>query len=173
MSEYQEEVYQAREVPGDGGTTLVVGDLVLNSTNDHAGGSSGSTTSFDLDLTNVLGTDEDFLITLNSSDQPASWTAGFSVDGTVIPPQALISRDQVYLTTGPARRLLAPGMSGIVPPAFNRRGDALASPIVRPGGSLLRVRPRNDTNGEDVIAGLRRPWSAWRAAPAWSTLTAH
>lgn len=82
VSEYQAEVYQAREIPADGGTTLVVGDLVLTSTNDHAGGSNGTTTAFDLDLTNVLGASEDFLITLDTYDQPSSWSAGFDVNGT-------------------------------------------------------------------------------------------
>lgn len=82
VSEYQEEVYQVREVVADGGTTLVIGDLGLTSPYDHAAGSNGNTTTFGNGFTNMLGTSEDFTITLAATDAPAGWTGQFTVDGS-------------------------------------------------------------------------------------------
>ncbi|MBK9076771.1 MAG: Omp28-related outer membrane protein [Flavobacteriales bacterium] len=80
VSEYQAEVYQAREVVAEGGTTLIVGSLT-GPPAPYAGGSSGSTTTFANTFSNELGASADYIFTLASADAPADWTASFDVQG--------------------------------------------------------------------------------------------
>jgi hypothetical protein len=81
-SEYQSEVYQAREVKADGGTTLVFGTLALQGAgNGYGAGAYYSNTPFHLDLTNVLGASGQFLITLEAIEQPGDWNYNYEVYG--------------------------------------------------------------------------------------------
>ncbi len=80
VSEYQSEVYQARDVAADGGTTLIIGALAADA-QPYRGGATNSLTTFSGGFTNALGGSEDYLITLTSTDAPASWQSGLSVDG--------------------------------------------------------------------------------------------
>ena len=80
VSEYQEEVYQVREVIAEGGTTLIVGTLT-GPTTPYAGGSAGTTTTFNNTFSNELGATADYIFTLASADAPADWTASFDVQG--------------------------------------------------------------------------------------------
>ena len=81
VGEYQGQVYQAREVIADGGTTLVVGELTSTSGSDFHSGSAGTGLSLGNEFTNLLGADEDYLVSLTSADAPADWTGTFSVGG--------------------------------------------------------------------------------------------
>ncbi|MEO8590340.1 MAG: Omp28-related outer membrane protein [Flavobacteriales bacterium] len=80
VSEYQSEVYQARNVAADGGTTLVVGDL-QGDTQPYRSGSDGTLTPFNGSFTNQLGVDEQYVITLTSYGSPLTWQSSFTVDG--------------------------------------------------------------------------------------------
>ncbi|MBK9193760.1 MAG: Omp28-related outer membrane protein [Flavobacteriales bacterium] len=80
--EYQTEVYQAREVPADGGTTLIIGDMALTSANDHAAGTNGSGTLFETEFTNALGANGDFIVELTTINAPAGWNEYFTIQGT-------------------------------------------------------------------------------------------
>ncbi len=83
VSEDHSEVYQAREVLADGGTTLVVGDLASASP-AYTGGSSGQVSAFNGTFTNLLGADEDYQVTLTSYGSPATWASTVLVDGSAI-----------------------------------------------------------------------------------------
>ncbi|MBK8498062.1 MAG: Omp28-related outer membrane protein [Flavobacteriales bacterium] len=80
ISEYQSEVYQAREVAADGGTTLVIGALQSDALAYRAGTEAASTT-FDGSFANALNADEDYVITLTSYGSPVTWANSFTVDG--------------------------------------------------------------------------------------------
>lgn len=82
IGEHQGEIYQAREVVADGGTTLVIGTLA-DDTPLFAAANAGAGTSLPSTFTNALGADADYLITLISNDAPADWNAQFTVDGTI------------------------------------------------------------------------------------------
>ncbi len=94
VSEYQSEVYQAREVAADGGTTLVIGDLVGDPL-PYRGGTDATLTSFTGSFTNGLGVDDQYLVSLTVNGQPAGWTAGFKVDGV-----SYTSSTTVSITSG-------------------------------------------------------------------------
>ncbi|MFZ1686221.1 MAG: Omp28-related outer membrane protein [Flavobacteriales bacterium] len=79
--EYQTEVYQAREVAADGGSTLIIGDVTLTSASDHAAGSNGSATLFETEFTNALGAPNDFIIELTAINAPTGWSSFFTVQG--------------------------------------------------------------------------------------------
>lgn len=83
VSEDHSEVYQVREVPAIGGTTLVVGELVGPALT-HVAGSNGQNTVFNSTLTNVLGGDADYQVTLTSYGSPVTWASSMVVDGTPI-----------------------------------------------------------------------------------------
>lgn len=90
VGEYQSDVYQARTIPANGGTTLVIGDL----THDPApfrGGVNGTANDFTLTMTNALNADEDYVITLVTESAPASWSTGLTVNGTDHPGTATVS----------------------------------------------------------------------------------
>ena len=89
-SEYQSEVYQAREVKAEGGTTLLVGELT-NSGASHAAGQNAVTTPFTFNSSNLLGADEDYLVTLTSDDQPLDWSSSFVINGTTYTSSATIN----------------------------------------------------------------------------------
>lgn len=90
VSEYQSEVYQAREVAADGGTTLVIGELV-GDPQPYRGGADATLTAFTGSFTNSIGADEQYLISLTVNGQPASWTAGFKVDGVAYSTSATVN----------------------------------------------------------------------------------
>ncbi|MBK8339315.1 MAG: Omp28-related outer membrane protein [Flavobacteriales bacterium] len=81
VSEDKTEVYQAREVLAEGGTTLIVGNLTGPAT-PYAAGSSGSTTAFTNTFSNELGASADYIFTLASADAPADWTSSFDIQGS-------------------------------------------------------------------------------------------
>ncbi|MCB0792597.1 MAG: Omp28-related outer membrane protein [Flavobacteriales bacterium] len=81
VSEYQNEVYQAREVPADGGTTLVVGDLVSNGP-VYAAGGAGTNTDLNGSLQNLLGSNADYLVDLSSTNAPGDWSGSFTILGS-------------------------------------------------------------------------------------------
>ncbi len=81
ISEDHSEVYQAREVEADGGTTLIIGGLV-GPAQPYAAGSNGGTSAFSGSFTNALGADGPFTVTLASTNAPADWNSGFTVSGT-------------------------------------------------------------------------------------------
>lgn len=80
VGEYQSDVYQARTVPADGGTTLVIGNL-QGDPQPFRGGGSGVADDFSLSLTNELGADEDYIISLVPTGGPSSWATGLTVNG--------------------------------------------------------------------------------------------
>lgn len=90
IGENQSDVYQAREVAVDGGTTLVIGEL----TNDgalHAGATSGAGAGFDMELTNTFGSATDFTVSLTTLSAPSDWTGSFTVNGTTHTAPATIT----------------------------------------------------------------------------------
>lgn len=80
VSEYQSDVYQARTVQAQGGTTLVTGTLV-GDPSPYRGGSAGQSSDFNLTMTNMLGEGSDYVITLSVIDAPDGWTGGITVNG--------------------------------------------------------------------------------------------
>lgn len=82
VSEYQSEVYQAKNVAADGGTTLIIGALEADAQPYRAGIASSATT-FAGGFTNALGATEDYIVTLSSTDAPATWQGAILVNGGV------------------------------------------------------------------------------------------
>lgn len=78
IGENQGDVYQAREVDMDGGTTLVIGDLA-NASGSHAVGIPGGDAPFTIDLANLLGAEGDFIVGLEALDAPADWSGHFEI----------------------------------------------------------------------------------------------
>lgn len=91
VSEFKTEVYQVRQVPADGGTTLIVGELASTAGNAYQAGSNGTALSLGNNMTNALGADEDYLITLSSTDAPADWAAQFMIMGTAYSGPAVVT----------------------------------------------------------------------------------
>ena len=98
VSEDKSEVYQVREVPANGGTTLVIGDLSSGSPT-HVAGSAGQTDSFSSTFSNLLGTTEDYQVTLLSYGSPVTWGSAITVDGTPVSNPATISVQSGVPTT--------------------------------------------------------------------------
>ncbi len=90
VSEYQTEVYQVKAVPANGGTTLVIGAL-QGDAQPYRGGTASATTTFGGSFTNGLGTDEQYVITLNSYGSPVTWANSFTVDGVAQSNPATVS----------------------------------------------------------------------------------
>lgn len=80
VSEYQSEVYQAREVAAIDGTTLLIGSLQSDA-QAYRAGSTGAGTLFLGSFNNQLGADEQYTIALASTGAPLTWTGNFTVDG--------------------------------------------------------------------------------------------
>lgn len=80
ISEYRSEVYQAREVMADGGTSLVMGDLTAPAV-PYVAGQVNTPSTFDHTLTNTMGAAMDYQIELTSADAPAGWNSSFTFMG--------------------------------------------------------------------------------------------
>jgi len=83
VSEDHSEVYQARTVLADGGSTLFIGGLD-NSTPQFVHGTNGTPSSFSSTFNNELGMDDDFVVSLTNNGAPASWGTTLSVNGSAI-----------------------------------------------------------------------------------------
>jgi thiol-disulfide isomerase/thioredoxin len=83
VGEYQSDVYQARTVPAIGGTTLVTGVLAPDAA-PYRSGSNTVTTTFNASITNALGADAGYIVSLTALDAPASWTTSLEVDGNSV-----------------------------------------------------------------------------------------
>jgi hypothetical protein len=81
VGEYQSDVYQAKTVPADGGTTLVTGVLTQDP-DPYKGGSDAQTSDFTVGMTNALNADADYTITLSQVAGPASWASALEVNGS-------------------------------------------------------------------------------------------
>jgi len=81
ISEYRSEVYQVREVPMDGGTTLVIGALEGDA-QPYRSGTNGTASTFTSSFGNQIGVDEDYVVTLTGAGAPGTWTSSFTVDGS-------------------------------------------------------------------------------------------
>ncbi len=80
IGEDHHDVYQAREISANGGTTLVIGDLQADA-QPYRPGQNGTSTAFNGSFSNSLGNDEQYIITLNSYGSPVTWANSFTVDG--------------------------------------------------------------------------------------------
>jgi len=98
VSEDKSEVYQVRDVPADGGTTLVIGDLTSGSPT-HVAGSSGQTNSFSSSFSNLLGATEDYQVTLLSYGSPVTWGSTITVDGAPVSNPSTITVQSGVPTT--------------------------------------------------------------------------
>lgn len=81
VSEVQADVYQARTVPAVDGTTLVTGVLTEDAA-PYRSGTASQSTVFNMDLTNALGAEGGYVITLTATDAPSGWASMITVDGT-------------------------------------------------------------------------------------------
>lgn len=81
IGENQSDVYQAREVAVDGGTTLVIGELV-DSGSLYQGAVPSAEASFAMDLTNTFGSSTDYSVSLTALDAPSGWSGQFVIGGT-------------------------------------------------------------------------------------------
>lgn len=81
VSEYQGDVYQARTVQAVGGTTLVTAVLQGDAAPYRSGAASAST-DYSLSMTNALGEDAAYTVTLTTVQAPASWTGSLTVNGS-------------------------------------------------------------------------------------------
>lgn len=80
VSEMQTEVYQARTVPAVGGTTLVTGALAADPM-PYRNVPASQSTAFDMNLTNAMGAESGYVVTLTATDAPATWASAITVAG--------------------------------------------------------------------------------------------
>lgn len=118
VGEYQTEVYQAREVAADGGSTLIIGNAALTSPYAHSAGSNGANTTFGTTFTNELGAPEDYIVELTAINAPAGWQSFFTIQNIDYPTVA-----NVAMTNGVAE----PVSVTITPSATPGIGDYLLS----------------------------------------------
>lgn len=106
VGEYQSDIYQAREVPLTGGTTLVIGDLT-DVAQPYAGGTEAMPSTFTSGLTNLLGEDAEYHIVLTALNEPWGWQGSFTIaggaptnDATVAVPEGTDPVIQVSVVPG-------------------------------------------------------------------------
>lgn len=80
VGEYQSDVYQTRTIAAIGGTTLVTG-LLTQDAAPYRSGSNAQATTFNASVTNALGADADYIVTLTALGAPTSWASELDVDG--------------------------------------------------------------------------------------------
>lgn len=155
VSEDHSDVYQVREVPAIGGTTLVVGELVGPALT-HVAGSNGQNTVFNSTLTNVLGGDADYQVTLTSYGSPVTWASSMVVDGTPIAnPGTIAVADAATVT-------IAVQVTPDAAPGIGRYVLSIAS-VNDPGAPVLEQE-------FNVISGITDLIVTHTGAEAWEQL---
>jgi hypothetical protein len=92
VTESHQEVYSGVEVNAIDGTTLLT--AALSSPEEFVLiGESGSTSTFELNITNLLPAADDFELTLTNENQPAGWNSAFVVDGMAYDETAIVNID--------------------------------------------------------------------------------
>ncbi len=81
VSESHQEILSGADVPAIDGTTLVVASLTEPS-NTVLNPAESTTATFNMNITNKLATDEDFLFTLTKDDELTGWGSSFSLNGS-------------------------------------------------------------------------------------------
>lgn len=93
IGEHQSDVYQAQEVPLNGGTTLVVGSLGAPST-PYASGEQATAETFTSGFTSFFEGTTDFLVTLETLEAPGDWSGAFNVNGTSHQSSATVTMNE-------------------------------------------------------------------------------
>jgi len=155
IGEYQSDVYQAREVALDGGTTLIIGSFAGNGS-PYRPGSNGNNTAFDGSFTNALGADAEYSVTLEAVDAPGTWTAYFEMNGIEYPNTATVN-----ITNGNAQ-----GINVVVQPdaavGIGTYKLSIAS-TANPGAPVVEQE-------YSVISGVRDLVVTSPGAEAWEAL---
>jgi len=90
VGEYQSDVYQARTIPADGGTTLVTGVLTQDPA-PYKGGVNAQSSDFNIGMVNALGADGDYVVSLTQVDGPTSWGSTLDVNGSAFTSGSTVS----------------------------------------------------------------------------------
>ena len=90
VGEYQSDVYQAREVAADGGTTLVIGSL-SGDPQPYRPGATGTVTTYANSFTNSMGNEQQFEVSFVGTDAPFGWSTSFTVNGTEYTDATLVT----------------------------------------------------------------------------------
>ncbi len=81
VTETHQEILSGDVVSAIDGTNLFIGNVLVTDDFNISAGTSGETTSFNLETrSNLVGT-ENFIFTLESENAPADWNAVFTIDG--------------------------------------------------------------------------------------------
>ncbi|MBP6310799.1 MAG: Omp28-related outer membrane protein [Flavobacteriales bacterium] len=83
VSEDHSEVYQGSDIAADGGTTLVIGEFA-DSAPVYVGVPNGTPAAVNTVFTNLLGSTEDYIVTLTSMGAPAGWSSELQVNGAAV-----------------------------------------------------------------------------------------
>ncbi|MDP2723663.1 MAG: Omp28-related outer membrane protein [Bacteroidales bacterium] len=90
VTEDHQEIYSGVDVPAIDGTTLITASV--SNTGDYVlVGEESVPSTFNLNITNLLSADENFILTLTKENEPAGWNSNFTVAGQTYNETATIS----------------------------------------------------------------------------------
>lgn len=90
VTETHQEIYSGVEVSAIDGTTLVTSSILEPSESVMVGQAS-ETSSFDLSITNLLSSTDNFILSLEKDNEPSGWNSSFTINGNTYNETATIS----------------------------------------------------------------------------------
>jgi hypothetical protein len=152
VGEYQSDVYQARTVAAQDGSTVVTGSFNAFS-EAYQGSTPGVSGSFSTTFRNELDMAGDFMVNVMANEAPATWTSTVTVDGNPVPDGATVT-----LAAGAE----VPVMLEILPDATPGIGNVLVTftSVDYPGATLMQREAHLISGVHDLIVSNpgAEPW---------------
>lgn len=90
VTETHQEIYSGVEVSAIDGTTLITSSI--SAPNEFViVGQTSETSTFELSITNLLASTDNFILTLENDNEPSGWNSSFTIDGNTYNETATIS----------------------------------------------------------------------------------
>lgn len=121
VTETHQEIYSGVEVSAINGTTLITSSI--SAPNEFVMvGQASETSSFDLSITNLLPSDDNFILSLENDNEPLGWNSSFTIDGNTYEETATISLE-VGVETDFTINVTPDNFTGIVKYTFTAQSE--------------------------------------------------
>jgi hypothetical protein len=152
VTEDHQEICSGVEVQAIDGTTLITAS-VLNTGEYVLVGEESVPSTFDLNITNLLSTDENFVLTLTNENEPSGWNSNFTIAGQTYDETATISLT-AGVSTDFSVDITPDNVTGIAKYTFSAQSES------NPNAPSIEVNLYVMSNVFDLLVNNQGTWTS-------------